>query len=78
MPGRQRAQDRTFGFAAIPVIQMVLMTSRKRTLPATIGHPHEARLLDGGAQHAVRTPMGITSAAEWFPPHAPLRVQEES
>jgi len=33
-PNCRRAQDLTFGGAPVPVIQKVLPTSRKRTLPA--------------------------------------------
>lgn len=38
------AQDRTFGSAPNPVIQMVLTTSRKRTLSAAIGNWHKGYL----------------------------------
>lgn len=43
-PDRKDAQNRTFGFAPIPVIQMALTTSRKRTLRAAMGHSHKGSL----------------------------------
>ena len=45
MPDRQRAQNRTFGFAPIPVIQTALTRSNKRTLPTATNCSHKGRTL---------------------------------
>ena len=58
---RQDAQNRKFGLAPIPDIQLVLTTSHKRTLRAAMGHPHKRKVLI----EAQRDPAAVRDLPHW-------------